>query len=67
MAQDTWQNFSLDTVVTDPSRQKHVSLGGLQNSGDLTISWDHTKLLNLNQADVILREIRNGWISRGLK
>ena len=67
MALDTWMNFSLDTIVTDPGRQKHVSIGGLQGSGDLSIQWDHTKLLNLNQGDAILREIRLGWIARGLK
>jgi hypothetical protein len=61
-----WVNFQL-SAATDQARAKHSTIGGLQNTGDVTFSYDPTKLTSLNAADVILRDVRAWLIGAGLK
>lgn len=64
MAQDTWINIQLAAGTGE--KTKHASIGGAQNSGDVTFSYDKAKLTTLNQVDMVLAQIRTGVIGSGI-
>lgn len=69
MAQDNWLNVTVDANIAsgDPTRAKHGVSGGTAAAGDVTFSFDHTKLTTLNAADSIWAAVRLRLIAGGLK
>ncbi|MFZ2082543.1 MAG: hypothetical protein WAV38_38980 [Xanthobacteraceae bacterium] len=67
MAQDTWFNIRVAAgTASDPLRLRHDSIGGAQNSGDATLSFDKAKLNNsLTLLDQLFAQYRTLAIGSG--
>jgi hypothetical protein len=66
VAQTMWVNYQL-SAAADQGRGKHTAIGGVQNAGDCTFSFDPAKLTSLNALDNIQREVRAWCQGAGLK
>jgi len=67
MAQNTWINITLDTGGADIFHKVHTVNGGAAAAGDVTLSYDSAKLLDLNTADSVLKAFRLRLVSSGFK
>jgi hypothetical protein len=61
MAQSTWINLSISPTG------KHNSIGGDQNTGDLTLSYDPAKLTTAVSLETVLAALRIQLLGRGFR